>query len=73
MIKNEVRYCNCCGKEFAMNGDMFVEDFLHISKEWGYFSSQDGMNMTADVCEKCLVDWMKNFKYKPQMTERVEL
>ncbi len=70
MIKNERRYCDCCGKEFAMEKDMFLEEFLHIEKEWGYFSNQDGMNLSADVCEKCLMDWIQTFRYKPEMSER---
>lgn len=73
MIKNGIRYCNCCGKELAMKGDMFMEEFLQIEKEWGYFSNQDGMNMSADVCENCLMEWVKTFRYKPDYQERVEL
>lgn len=73
MIKDEKRYCNCCGKEFARNGEMFLEDFLHIKKEWGYFSNQDGLDLSADVCEGCLMEWIKTFKHKPEITERVEL
>lgn len=73
MIKNEKRYCDCCGKEFAMGKDMFIEEFLHIEKEWGYFSNQDGMNLSMDVCERCLMDWIKTFRHKPEVTERVIL
>lgn len=72
-MRDDKRFCHCCGREFAMNGDMFMDEFLHIEKEWGYFSNQDGTNLSADVCEACLMDWIKTFKHKPDITERVEL
>lgn len=72
-MRDDKRFCHCCGKEFAMNGDMFMEEFLHIEKDWGYFSDQDGMNLSFDVCEKCLMDWIKDFKHKPALQERIEL
>lgn len=73
MIKDEKRYCDCCGKEFAGQKDLFLEDFLHIEKEWGYFSEQDGINLSADVCEKCLMEWIDTFCYRPKMCPRTVL
>lgn len=73
MKRENKTFCNCCGKEISMNGDMFLEEFLHIEKEWGYFSNQDGINLSADVCEECLMNWMKDFQYKPEIQERIEL
>lgn len=73
MKRGNKTFCNCCGKEFSMQGDMFLEEFLHIEREWGYFSNQDGYNLSADVCEKCLMDWMQGFRYQPEKEERVEL
>ena len=73
MKRGDKRFCNCCGKEFSMQGDLFTEEFLHIEKEWGYFSSQDGKNVSADVCEACLMNWMQGFQYKPTVVERTEI
>ena len=73
MKKEDKTFCNCCGKEFSMQGELFLEEFLHIEKQWGYFSAQDGTNLSADVCEECLMNWMKTFKYKPQQEDRIEL
>ena len=73
MIKNERRYCDCCGKEFARQNDIYMEEFLHIEKEWGYFSQQDGVNLSADVCEKCLMDWIGTFRHEPERKERIVL
>lgn len=66
-------FCNCCGREMKKAGDMFLEDFLHISKDWGYFSEKDGCTQEADICEQCLSDWMKTFQYAPDCRERTEL
>lgn len=72
-MSDQKKFCHCCGKEFDINGDIYMEEFLHIEKEWGYFSSQDGTDFSADVCEHCLMEWVKTFKYKPTITQRVVL
>ena len=65
--------CNCCGRALATSdsGKTVTEDAVYIRKEWGYFSGQDGTNLSADVCEKCLMDWIQTFRHKPDMSERV--
>lgn len=70
MIKDGKRGCNCCGKLFVMSGELYQEDFLQIEKAWGYFSNQDGQDLTMDICEECLMEWIKTFRVQPQITER---
>lgn len=72
-MSEQKKFCYCCGKEFAVCGDMYMEEFLHIKKEWGYFSTQDGSNLELDVCEHCLMEWIKTFQHKPVITQRIEL
>ncbi|MDO5424749.1 MAG: hypothetical protein Q4F41_13580 [Eubacteriales bacterium] len=53
MRKNNDIYCNQCGKKLARSGEICTEDFLHIEKEWGYFSRKDGECHSFDLCEAC--------------------
>lgn len=73
MRKENRIFCNCCGRELKKQGDMCLEDFLHIKKDWGYFSSKDGCSQEADVCEECLAQWMGTFRYAPDSWERTEI
>lgn len=50
-------YCDCCGREIQPN----KEDFLHITKEWGYLSNKDGDCHVWDICEACYDKWTSAF------------
>ena len=61
MIKTEVVteiICNCCKKSI----DTAKNDFIHIEKEWGYFSNKDGKKQEVDLCEKCWDKITEGFK-----------
>lgn len=66
-------FCNCCGREIKMEHDYAVEDFFHLEKTWGYFSSKDGTSQNADICESCMEKWMKGFRIRPETAERTEI
>lgn len=57
----ETVICDCCGKEIAVKNGMATEDFLHIHKEWGYFSQRDGETDEFDICEDCFSAWTQGF------------
>ena len=47
MKKTEI-ICHCCGKIIGQ------ADYLHIEKEWGYFSGgKDGEKHEINLCEAC--------------------
>lgn len=61
MIKTEVVteiICDCCKKSI----DTAKNDFIHIEKEWGYFSNKDGKKQEVDLCEKCWDKITEGFK-----------
>ena len=31
-----------------------MEDYLHVKKEWGYFSKNDGKVWEFNICEECM-------------------
>lgn len=65
--------CNCCGKSFAVLNEIPQEDFLHIKKQWGYFSKRDGMIHEFLVCEECYEKWLENFVIPPDEKQATEL
>ncbi|MDD6070925.1 MAG: hypothetical protein PUC12_08965 [Clostridiales bacterium] len=45
--------CNRCGRILRMEKTIVCEDFIHIKKEWGYFSKKDGITYEFIICEQC--------------------
>lgn len=72
MTRNDMIICNRCGKILKRHGSA-VEDYLHISKQWGYFSPCDAIIEKMDICYECLKEWEKSFMYEPQLTKQTEL
>ena len=61
LIKTEVVteiICDCCKKSI----DTAKNDFIHIEKEWGYFSNKDGKKQEVDLCENCWDKITEGFK-----------
>lgn len=54
--------CNRCGKKITVDNDVMQEDVLHVEKVWGYFSSQDGMKQSWDLCEDCYYEFTRSFQ-----------
>lgn len=46
-------FCNSCGNEIPKNDQGYFADYVHIEKQWGYFSGKDGECHTIDICEAC--------------------
>lgn len=50
------RFCNVCGEAIVADVDetQDKQDYLHIEKQWGYFSNgKDCITHKADICEDC--------------------
>ena len=72
MTENEKTICNCCGRELERCGERY-EDHLHIIKNWGYLSTQDGIVEEMDICPKCLENWERTFAIAPRKYRMTEL
>lgn len=59
--KAKKKYCNKCGKELEMANGICHEDYIHIRKEWGYFSKKDGKTQEFLICEACVAIIEKEF------------
>lgn len=66
--------CNRCGKTVQESEKISVTEFLHVEKQWGYFSAKDGEKQEFDVCEECYDKWISSFQIpvkKQEITEFV--
>lgn len=62
--------CNICGKEFTIENGLYKEDFLTITKEWGYFSKKDIEKHSFRICETCYDEWTAAFMI-PVVKEKI--
>ena len=46
-------FCNKCGKQILTERGLEREDYVKITKCWGYFSGKDGRRDTFFLCEPC--------------------
>lgn len=65
--------CNCCGEEIRVERGIPVQDYLHIKKEWGYFSGKDGKIQQVVLCEACWDNISSQFRIPASATEVTEL
>ncbi len=66
--------CNVCGKEVKKENGFMKEDFLEVTKEWGYFSNKDIELHSFQICEDCYDKWIATFAIpikKKKVTEVV--
>ncbi len=71
--ENGTILCNCCGKIVQEKGKISEVEFLHVEKEWGYFSGKDGEKQEFDICEECYDEWTTSFRIPVQKQEMTEL
>lgn len=55
-------YCNVCGRELEHKGEILLEDYIQVSKQWGYFSEHDLELHKFNICEHCFNTMVKSFK-----------
>lgn len=53
--------CNICGREIKKENGIYKEDFLAVTKEWGYFSEKDIEMHSFRICESCYDEWISGF------------
>ena len=62
-------FCNKCGLEIAKFADDMFEDYLEVSKRWGYFSPSDGESHSFDICRKCYDEFARSFEIALEVKE----
>lgn len=56
------KVCNCCGKSIKIVTESGIcEDYLLVTKKWGYFSGKDLSSHSFIICETCYDTWIKTF------------
>ena len=53
--------CNMCGKEIQKNAFGCFDDYMEVTKVWGYHSEMDGETHGFDICGGCYQEWVKKF------------
>lgn len=67
--KRAIIICNRCGKTKAITDLGFEEDQFHaIELIFGYGSNYDDEKWNFNLCEVCIVEYVKTFKYLPKKT-----
>lgn len=53
-------HCNQCGQVIVDDAPQY-EDYIKITKSWGYFSNKDLETHEFNLCEKCYDELIKGF------------
>ena len=64
--------CNKCGKEIKVIRGVAQEDYLEVTKRWGYFSNKDMQKHTIVLCEECYDSWTQELMIPPIVTDDTE-
>lgn len=59
--------CNVCGREVAKNEIGYFEDYLSLSKDWGFHSPYDGEAHKIELCVDCYKTWTSSFEIPPDV------
>ena len=73
MKKGLITYCNLCGKEIEIQGEIPKGEGLHVEKNWGYFSEKDGEIHRFDLCEECYDHLTEEFVLPVEREEQTVL
>ncbi len=60
--------CNCCGKVLTKE-DIMMGDITDIDISFGYGSKHDTEVWKIDICDACLDNWVKTFKFPPHIKD----
>lgn len=64
--------CTRCGKQLQIEG-LHREEYIEITKKWGYFSRKDGQKHHLILCEQCYDEITASFAHKIETEEETEL
>ncbi|MBE6023143.1 MAG: hypothetical protein E7231_07905 [Cellulosilyticum sp.] len=60
-LEGAKQYCNSCGRVINVEGSS-QEDHLQIRKVWSYFSSNELVGQSFNMCQACYNKMISNFK-----------
>lgn len=69
----EQMICNKCGRKLKEIDGILHEDFIKVSKPWGYFSKKDGKTQEFVICEECAERITQDFIIPVTEYDRAEL
>lgn len=64
--------CNKCGREIKVENGIEKQDYLAVTKQWGYFSSKDGKSYKFIMCEECVDKLAESFVIPVEVTDITE-
>lgn len=73
MKTQEKIICNCCKKVILEQNGIPKAEYLHVEKQWGYFSGKDGEKQEFDLCEECYDMLVRSFQIPVKSQEVTEL
>lgn len=71
-MKDKKMVCNKCKKTINTGFDSNREDYLHVVKDWGYFSKRDMQTHEFVICEECYEELLNWFELPVIVTRRNE-
>ena len=71
--RDQIIYCNCCGKQIILEPKEKREDYLFVQKEWGFFSGKDGEIHIFTLCENCYDRMREQFSIPVDIRVQTEL
>ena len=71
--KEKQLFCNKCGKQILIEHGIAREDYVTVTKSWGYFSGKDGSRETFCLCETCYDEMTAAFVLPVSQEELTEL
>jgi ribosomal-protein-alanine N-acetyltransferase len=69
----EMIICNGCGRSIKVVNDIPREDYVRVSKAWGFFSEKDGITEDYVLCEACHKRMTEALTIPPTRRDTVEL
>lgn len=59
--------CNKCGKEFKNTTEFYpgFDNCHHFEIKFGYGSKFDGWTQSFDLCDACMIKFIKSFNLPP--------
>lgn len=64
--------CTRCGRKLQTDG-LHREEYIEITKTWGYFSKKDGQKHHLILCESCYDEIIAPFMERIEVKEEIEL
>lgn len=71
--KENKLFCNKCGKQILIENGLAREDYMIVTKSWGYFSDKDGRRDSFCLCESCYDEVTAAFVLPVSQEELTEL